>query len=126
MEEKLSIMNSRFNKRVLIDMFVWNDDRDSSRHIIYVRKIFQGIIYVLQNYNTVICPTYRLAFHTSYTQLTKFMQWFCTLKWLIRLKVILRNILWYHNLFLFQLSKWTFADSQHLRIESVCDLQNDY
>uniref|UniRef100_A0A8D0F6U2 Membrane metalloendopeptidase like 1 n=1 Tax=Strix occidentalis caurina TaxID=311401 RepID=A0A8D0F6U2_STROC len=35
MEEKLSIMNSRFNKRVLIDMFVWNDDRDSSRHIIY-------------------------------------------------------------------------------------------
>uniref|UniRef100_A0A669R788 Membrane metalloendopeptidase like 1 n=1 Tax=Phasianus colchicus TaxID=9054 RepID=A0A669R788_PHACC len=34
--EKLSIMNSRFNKRVLIDMFVWNDDRDSSRHIIYM------------------------------------------------------------------------------------------
>uniref|UniRef100_A0A8C0B458 Membrane metalloendopeptidase like 1 n=1 Tax=Buteo japonicus TaxID=224669 RepID=A0A8C0B458_9AVES len=44
MEEKLSIMNSRFNKRVLIDMFVWNDDRDSSRHIIYVRKKLQGII----------------------------------------------------------------------------------
>lgn len=42
MEEKLSIMNSRFNKRVLIDMFVWNDDRDSSRHIIYVRKKIAG------------------------------------------------------------------------------------
>lgn len=121
MEEKLSIMNSRFNKRVLIDMFVWNDDRDSSRHIIYVRKIFRGIIYVQQN-----CNTYRLAFHKSYTQLTKFMQWFCTLKWLICLKIILGNILWYHNLFLFQLSQWTFADLQHLRIENACDLQNDY
>lgn len=42
MEENLSIMNSRFNKRVLIDMFVWNDDRDSSRHIIYVRKKMAG------------------------------------------------------------------------------------
>lgn len=56
MEEKLSIMNSRFNKRVLIDMFVWNDDRDSSRHIIYVRKILQGIIYVRQNYNMFLFP----------------------------------------------------------------------
>lgn len=44
MEEKLSIMNSRFNKRVLIDMFVWNDDRDSSRHIIYVRKICKELL----------------------------------------------------------------------------------
>uniref|UniRef100_A0A4X2M4W7 Membrane metalloendopeptidase like 1 n=1 Tax=Vombatus ursinus TaxID=29139 RepID=A0A4X2M4W7_VOMUR len=36
MEEKLSMMNSQFNKRLLIDMFVWNDDRDSRSHIIYV------------------------------------------------------------------------------------------
>uniref|UniRef100_A0A8C8SL26 Membrane metalloendopeptidase like 1 n=1 Tax=Pelusios castaneus TaxID=367368 RepID=A0A8C8SL26_9SAUR len=40
MEEKLSTLNSRFNKRVFIDMFVWNDDRDSSRHIIYVRDAY--------------------------------------------------------------------------------------
>ncbi|KAJ6658842.1 hypothetical protein lerEdw1_019765 [Lerista edwardsae] len=36
MEEKLSLLNSRFNSRVLIDMFVWHDDRDSSRNIIYI------------------------------------------------------------------------------------------
>ncbi|XP_053136967.1 membrane metallo-endopeptidase-like 1 isoform X2 [Hemicordylus capensis] len=35
-EEKLSLLNSRFNTRVLIDMFVWHDDRDSSRNIIYI------------------------------------------------------------------------------------------
>ncbi|XP_010116389.1 PREDICTED: membrane metallo-endopeptidase-like 1, partial [Chlamydotis macqueenii] len=43
MEEKLSIMNSRFNKRVLIDMFVWNDDQDSSRHIIYIDQPSLGM-----------------------------------------------------------------------------------
>ncbi|KFW64673.1 Membrane metallo-endopeptidase-like 1 [Pygoscelis adeliae] len=43
MEKKLSIMNSRFNKRVLIDMFVWNDDRDSSRHIIYIDQPSLGM-----------------------------------------------------------------------------------
>lgn len=30
-------MNTQFNRRVFIDLFVWNDDQDSSRHIIYVR-----------------------------------------------------------------------------------------
>uniref|UniRef100_A0A8C3MZ95 Membrane metalloendopeptidase like 1 n=1 Tax=Geospiza parvula TaxID=87175 RepID=A0A8C3MZ95_GEOPR len=48
MEETLSIMNSRFNKRVLIDMFVWNDDRDSSRHIIYVRNKKDREFFILQ------------------------------------------------------------------------------
>ncbi|NXD28358.1 MMEL1 protein, partial [Spelaeornis formosus] len=43
MEENLSIMNSRFNKRVLIDMFVWNDDQDSSRHIIYIDQPSLGM-----------------------------------------------------------------------------------
>jgi len=65
MEEKLSIMNSRFNKRVLIDMFVWNDDRDSSRHIIYVRKSLQRIIYMPESYWIVTSTAYRLAFHKS-------------------------------------------------------------
>ncbi|KAL8198491.1 UNVERIFIED_CONTAM: Membrane metallo-endopeptidase-like 1, partial [Gekko kuhli] len=36
LEEKLSLLSSRFNTRVLIDMFVWHDDRDSSRNIIYI------------------------------------------------------------------------------------------
>ncbi|XP_054857927.1 membrane metallo-endopeptidase-like 1 isoform X2 [Eublepharis macularius] len=35
-EKKLSLLNSRYNTRVLIDMFVWHDDRDSSRNIIYI------------------------------------------------------------------------------------------
>uniref|UniRef100_A0A7M4F2G7 Membrane metalloendopeptidase like 1 n=1 Tax=Crocodylus porosus TaxID=8502 RepID=A0A7M4F2G7_CROPO len=43
MEEKLFIMNSRYNKRVVIDMFVWNDDRDSSRHIIYIDQPSLGM-----------------------------------------------------------------------------------
>lgn len=30
------MLNSEFNRRVLIDLFVWNDDQNSSRHIIYV------------------------------------------------------------------------------------------
>lgn len=34
--EKLSLLNSRFNTRVLVDMFVWHDDRDSRRNIIYI------------------------------------------------------------------------------------------
>ncbi|XP_015266624.1 PREDICTED: membrane metallo-endopeptidase-like 1 isoform X2 [Gekko japonicus] len=36
LEEKLSLLSSRFNTRVLVDMFVWHDDRDSSRNIIYI------------------------------------------------------------------------------------------
>lgn len=37
LEHQLAVMNTQFNRRVLIDLFVWNDDQDSSRHIIYVR-----------------------------------------------------------------------------------------
>ncbi|XP_037684646.1 membrane metallo-endopeptidase-like 1 [Choloepus didactylus] len=36
LERQLAMMNSRFNKRVLIDLFIWNDDQNSSRHIIYI------------------------------------------------------------------------------------------
>uniref|UniRef100_A0A4X2MAB0 Membrane metalloendopeptidase like 1 n=1 Tax=Vombatus ursinus TaxID=29139 RepID=A0A4X2MAB0_VOMUR len=43
MEEKLSMMNSQFNKRLLIDMFVWNDDRDSRSHIIYIDQPSLGM-----------------------------------------------------------------------------------
>uniref|UniRef100_F7FGZ5 Membrane metalloendopeptidase like 1 n=1 Tax=Monodelphis domestica TaxID=13616 RepID=F7FGZ5_MONDO len=43
MEEKLSMMNSHFNKRLLIDMFVWNDDQDSKSHIIYIDQPSLGM-----------------------------------------------------------------------------------
>uniref|UniRef100_A0A6J0V3H8 Membrane metallo-endopeptidase-like 1 n=1 Tax=Pogona vitticeps TaxID=103695 RepID=A0A6J0V3H8_9SAUR len=36
MEEQLALLNSQFNTRILIDLFVWHDDRDSSRNIIYI------------------------------------------------------------------------------------------
>lgn len=37
LEQQLALMNAQFNRRVLIDLFIWNDDQNSSRHIIYVR-----------------------------------------------------------------------------------------
>lgn len=36
LEKQLAVMSSRFCQRVLVDLFVWNDDQNSSRHIIYV------------------------------------------------------------------------------------------
>ena len=36
LEDTLIKLTSRFHKKVLLDMYVWTDDRDSSRHIIYV------------------------------------------------------------------------------------------
>lgn len=39
LERQLAVLNSEFNKRILIDLFIWNDDQNSSRHIIYVRTI---------------------------------------------------------------------------------------
>jgi membrane metallo-endopeptidase-like protein 1 len=36
LERQLAVMNTQFNRRVLIDLFIWNDDQNSSRHIIYV------------------------------------------------------------------------------------------
>uniref|UniRef100_F6XJH7 Membrane metalloendopeptidase like 1 n=1 Tax=Equus caballus TaxID=9796 RepID=F6XJH7_HORSE len=35
LEQQLAVMNTQFNRRVLIDLFIWNDDQNSSRHIIY-------------------------------------------------------------------------------------------
>ncbi|MFT7804508.1 membrane metallo-endopeptidase-like 1 isoform X2 [Arapaima gigas] len=36
LEDSLAILNSRFHKKVLVDLFVWTDDRNSSQHIIYI------------------------------------------------------------------------------------------
>uniref|UniRef100_A0A8C5BLJ0 Membrane metallo-endopeptidase-like 1 n=1 Tax=Gadus morhua TaxID=8049 RepID=A0A8C5BLJ0_GADMO len=38
LEDELATLTSRFHKKVLLDMYVWTDDRDSCRHIIYVRS----------------------------------------------------------------------------------------
>ncbi|KAG8434193.1 hypothetical protein GDO86_012533 [Hymenochirus boettgeri] len=43
LEEQLSLLNYKFNKRVLVDMFVWNDDRESSKHIIYIDQPSLGM-----------------------------------------------------------------------------------
>ncbi|KAM4704262.1 membrane metallo-endopeptidase-like 1 [Rhinophrynus dorsalis] len=43
LEEMMALLNHRFNKRVLVDMFVWNDDRESSKHIIYIDQPSLGM-----------------------------------------------------------------------------------
>ncbi|XP_008575569.1 PREDICTED: membrane metallo-endopeptidase-like 1, partial [Galeopterus variegatus] len=43
LERQVALMNTRFNRRVLIDLFVWNDDQDSSRHIIYIDQPTLGM-----------------------------------------------------------------------------------
>lgn len=42
LERQLAAMITQFNRRVLIDLFIWNDDQNSSRHIIYVRQAGPG------------------------------------------------------------------------------------
>lgn len=42
LERQLAAMIAQFNRRVLIDLFIWNDDQNSSRHIIYVRHAGRG------------------------------------------------------------------------------------
>uniref|UniRef100_A0A674BGU2 Membrane metalloendopeptidase like 1 n=1 Tax=Salmo trutta TaxID=8032 RepID=A0A674BGU2_SALTR len=41
LEDTLATLISRYHKKVLLDMYVWTDDRDSRRHIIYVRTVFE-------------------------------------------------------------------------------------
>ncbi|KAG7478431.1 hypothetical protein MATL_G00080490 [Megalops atlanticus] len=36
LEDTLATLNSHFYKKVLLDLFVWTDDRNSSRHIVYI------------------------------------------------------------------------------------------
>ncbi|XP_075394210.1 membrane metallo-endopeptidase-like 1 [Tenrec ecaudatus] len=43
LERQLAVMNSQFNKRILIDLFIWNDDQNSSRHIIYIDQPTLGM-----------------------------------------------------------------------------------
>ncbi|XP_036918026.1 membrane metallo-endopeptidase-like 1 [Sturnira hondurensis] len=43
LEQQLAVMNSQFNKRILIDLFVWSDDQNSSRHIIYIDQPTLGM-----------------------------------------------------------------------------------
>lgn len=38
LEDTLAALTARFHKKVLLDLYVWTDDRDSRRHIIYVRS----------------------------------------------------------------------------------------
>ncbi|XP_006871796.1 PREDICTED: membrane metallo-endopeptidase-like 1 [Chrysochloris asiatica] len=43
LEQQLAMMNTQFNKRLLIDLFIWNDDQNSSRHIIYIDQPTLGM-----------------------------------------------------------------------------------
>ncbi|XP_008850877.1 membrane metallo-endopeptidase-like 1 [Nannospalax galili] len=43
LERQLAVMNAQFNRRILIDLFIWNDDQNSSRHIIYIDQPTLGM-----------------------------------------------------------------------------------
>uniref|UniRef100_A0A4W3GW90 Membrane metalloendopeptidase like 1 n=1 Tax=Callorhinchus milii TaxID=7868 RepID=A0A4W3GW90_CALMI len=43
LERILPRMNADYNKRILVDMFVWTDDMDSSRYTIYVDQALLGM-----------------------------------------------------------------------------------
>uniref|UniRef100_A0A8C5XB30 Membrane metalloendopeptidase like 1 n=1 Tax=Microcebus murinus TaxID=30608 RepID=A0A8C5XB30_MICMU len=43
LERQLALMNTQFNRRVLIDLFIWTDDQNSSRHIIYIDQPTLGM-----------------------------------------------------------------------------------
>ncbi|XP_046730460.1 membrane metallo-endopeptidase-like 1 [Silurus meridionalis] len=43
LENMLASLNSQYNKKVLLEMFVWPDDRDSSRHIIHIDQPSLGM-----------------------------------------------------------------------------------
>ncbi|TMS19833.1 Membrane metallo-endopeptidase-like 1 [Larimichthys crocea] len=36
LEDTLATLTARFHRKVILDMYVWTDDRDSRRHIIYI------------------------------------------------------------------------------------------
>uniref|UniRef100_A0A8C7XJY9 Membrane metallo-endopeptidase-like 1 n=1 Tax=Oryzias sinensis TaxID=183150 RepID=A0A8C7XJY9_9TELE len=47
LESTLAILTAHFHKKVILDMYVWTDDRDSQRHIIYGfnwTKFIQGVL----------------------------------------------------------------------------------
>uniref|UniRef100_A0A8C4DVH8 Membrane metallo-endopeptidase-like 1 n=1 Tax=Dicentrarchus labrax TaxID=13489 RepID=A0A8C4DVH8_DICLA len=47
LEDTLATLTARFHKKVLLDMYVWTDDRDSRRHIIYGfnwTRFIQGVL----------------------------------------------------------------------------------
>ncbi|XP_067243853.1 membrane metallo-endopeptidase-like 1 [Chanodichthys erythropterus] len=43
LEDTLAVLNARYNKKAVLEMFVWPDDRDSSRHIIHVDQPALGM-----------------------------------------------------------------------------------
>ncbi|XP_021099137.1 membrane metallo-endopeptidase-like 1 isoform X1 [Heterocephalus glaber] len=68
LERQLAVMNTQFNRRVLIDLFVWNDDLNSSRHIIYIDQPTLGMpsqeYYIKEGSNQKVRDAY-LQFMTS-------------------------------------------------------------
>uniref|UniRef100_A0A672FAX1 Membrane metallo-endopeptidase-like 1 n=1 Tax=Salarias fasciatus TaxID=181472 RepID=A0A672FAX1_SALFA len=43
LEDTLATLTARFHKKVMLDMYVWTDDRDSQRHIIYIDQPLLGM-----------------------------------------------------------------------------------
>ena len=56
LEDTLATLTARFHKKVLLDMYVWTDDRDSRRHIIYVRSLSVGAQITDYSHHVIIEP----------------------------------------------------------------------
>ncbi|XP_061893541.1 membrane metallo-endopeptidase-like 1 isoform X2 [Entelurus aequoreus] len=40
LEDTLATLTAHYHKKVLLDIYVWTDDRDSRRHIVYIREAY--------------------------------------------------------------------------------------
>uniref|UniRef100_A0A4W5P7H5 Membrane metalloendopeptidase like 1 n=1 Tax=Hucho hucho TaxID=62062 RepID=A0A4W5P7H5_9TELE len=76
LEDTLATLNSRYHKKVMLDMYVWTDDRDSRRHIIYIDQPALGMpsrdyYFNDGNYKRVLSSTAYLQFMVSMARIAR-------------------------------------------------------
>uniref|UniRef100_A0A8C8HLA1 Membrane metallo-endopeptidase-like 1 n=1 Tax=Oncorhynchus tshawytscha TaxID=74940 RepID=A0A8C8HLA1_ONCTS len=76
LEDTLATLISRYHKKVLLDMYVWTDDRDSRRHIIYIDQPGLGMpsreyYFNDGNYKRVLSYTAYLQFMVSMVRIAR-------------------------------------------------------
>uniref|UniRef100_A0A674EIK0 Membrane metallo-endopeptidase-like 1 n=1 Tax=Salmo trutta TaxID=8032 RepID=A0A674EIK0_SALTR len=76
LEDTLATLNSRYHKKVILDMYVWTDDRDSRRHIIYIDQPALGMpsrdyYFNDGNYKRVLSSTAYLQYMVSMARIAR-------------------------------------------------------
>uniref|UniRef100_A0A8C7QMI7 Membrane metallo-endopeptidase-like 1 n=1 Tax=Oncorhynchus mykiss TaxID=8022 RepID=A0A8C7QMI7_ONCMY len=76
LEDTLATLNSHYHKKVILDMYVWTDDRDSRRHIIYIDQPGLGMpsrdyYFNDGNYKRVLSSTAYLQFMVSMARIAR-------------------------------------------------------